>query len=135
MWREKYNSVNSKENPQKNKSSKYSSKFPSKTLILSQWFYCQLWTMFGHFICSKFKNIGYIQRQNRIVKTRKMKVKSIEPIIAMTMIKTIITKIMITIMVSNKIKSVQIKANQICIKGKAIFYWNAKITCCRCLSL
>ena len=41
-----------------------------------------------------------------------MKVKSIEPIIAMTMIKTIITKIMITIMVSNKIKSVQIKANQ-----------------------
>ena len=63
--------------------------------------------MFGHAICLKFKNIRYIQKQNRMVKTRKIKVKSIENeelIMAMTMTKTIITKIIITIMVRIRIK-------------------------------
>ena len=69
--------------------------------------------MFGHIICLEFKFIQYVQRSNRMVKTRKIKVKSIENeeiIMAMTMIKTIITKIIITIMmrmgiqIGNRIK-------------------------------
>ena len=69
------------------------------------------------------------------------------------MTKTIITKVIIItkmrmrIRIGNRIKnetlkkkkSVQVKAIHICLKGrnvqKAIFYWNAKITCCRWLSL
>ena len=89
-----------------------------------------------------------------MVKTRKIKVKSIENeeiIMAMTMTKTIITQIIITIMMKMRIKigkniktlkqnkSVQVKAIHICLKRvnaqKAIFYWNAKVTCCRCLYL
>ena len=63
--------------------------------------------MFGHVICLKFKNIRYIQRQNRMVKTRKTKVKSIENeeiVITMTMKKTLITKIIITIIMRMRIK-------------------------------
>ena len=80
-----------------------------------------------------------------MVKTRKIKVKSIEnEEIIMTMTKTIITKIIITIMMRMRIKigtckSIQVKATHISLKGrnvqKAIFYWSAKITCCRWLSL
>ena len=62
----------------------------------------------------------------------------------MTITKTIITKIIITIMMRMRIKigtckSIQVKATHISLKGrnvqKAIFYWSAKITCCRWLSL
>ena len=68
--------------------------------------------MFGHVICLNFKNIRYGQRQNGMVKTRKIKAKSIENeeiIMAMTMTKTIITKIIVTIMrmrinIGNRIK-------------------------------
>ena len=48
--------------------------------------------MFGHIICLKFKNIRYVQRQNRMVKS----IENEEIIITMT--KTIRTKIIITIM-------------------------------------
>ena len=60
-----------------------------------------------HNLFKIYKNIRYIQRQNRMVKTRKIKVKSIENeeiIMAMTMTKTIITKIIITIMMRMRIK-------------------------------
>ena len=63
--------------------------------------------MFGHIICLKFKNIRYLQRQNRMVKTRKINVKTIkneEIIMAITMTKTIITKIIITTMMRMRIK-------------------------------
>ena len=63
--------------------------------------------MFGHIICLKFKNIRYLQRQNRMVKTRKINVKTIkneEIIMAITMTKTIITKIIITIMMRMTIR-------------------------------
>ena len=52
--------------------------------------YCQLWTMFVHVICLKFKDNRYIQRSNRVIKTRKIKIKSIENeeiIMIMTMTK------------------------------------------------
>ena len=48
--------------------------------------------MIGHIICFKFKNIRYVQRQNRMVKS----IENEEIIITMT--KTIRTKIIITIM-------------------------------------
>ena len=51
--------------------------------------------MLGHVVCLKFKNAQYIQRYTRIVKSRKIKVKSIENeeiIMTMAMKKTIITK-------------------------------------------
>ena len=63
--------------------------------------------MFGHIICLEFKFIQYIQRSNRMVKTRKIKVKSIENeeiIMTMIMTKTIITQIIITIMMRVRIK-------------------------------
>ena len=61
--------------------------------------------MFGHIICLKFKNIRYVQRQNRMVKTRKIKVKSIEnEEIIIVMTKTIITKIIITTIMTMRIK-------------------------------
>ena len=63
--------------------------------------------MFTHVICLKFKNIQYIQRYNRMVKTTKRKIKSIENeeiIMAMAVTKTIITKIIITIMMKMRIK-------------------------------
>ena len=44
--------------------------------------------MFGYIICLKFKNIRYVQRQNRMLKS----IENEEIIIAMT--KTIITKMM-----------------------------------------
>ena len=62
--------------------------------------------MFSHVICLKFKNIQYIQRQNRMI-TRKIKVKSIEneeTIMAVTMTKTIITKIILIIMMRVRMK-------------------------------
>ena len=64
-----------------------------------------------------------------MVKTRKIKVKSIENeeiIMTMTITKTIISKIIKTIMMGMTIKSAQRKAIHICLKGrnvqKAIFY-------------
>ena len=54
--------------------------------------------MFGHIICLKFKNIRYVQRQNRMVKN----IENGEIIIAMT--KTIITKIIITTIMTMRIK-------------------------------
>ena len=61
--------------------------------------------MFGRIICLKFKNIRYVQRQNRMVKTRKIKVKSIEnEEIIIVMTKTIITKIIITTIMTMRIK-------------------------------
>ena len=47
-------------------------------MIQSQCLYCQLWTIFGHVICLKLKNIWYTQRQNRTIKTIQIKLKSIE---------------------------------------------------------
>ena len=85
-----------------------------------------------------------------MIKTKKIKAKRIENdeiIMAMTMTKTIITKVIIitkmrmNIRIGNRIKnetlkkkkSVQVKAIHICLKGrnvqKAMFYWNAKTTC------
>ena len=78
MTTAKYNSGTSKEDRQKNKLNQQCSKFSSKAQIKSQCLYCQHWTMFGHVICLKFKNIRYIQRQNRMIKTRKVKVESME---------------------------------------------------------
>ena len=46
--------------------------------------------MFVHVICLKFKDNRYIQRSNRVIKTRKIKIKSIENeeiIMIMTMTK------------------------------------------------
>ena len=61
--------------------------------------------MFGRIICLKFRNIRYVQRQNRMVKTRKIKVKSIEnEEIIIVMTKTIITKIIITTIMTMRIK-------------------------------
>ena len=61
--------------------------------------------MFGRIICLKFKNIRYVQRQNRMVKTRKIKVKSIEnEEIIIVMTKAIITKIIITTIMTMRIK-------------------------------
>ena len=67
--------------------------------------------MFNQVIRLRSKNIRYIQRQNRMIKTRKIKVKSIENeeiIMAMTMAKLIITtaimKIIIIIMMIMRIK-------------------------------
>ena len=54
--------------------------------------------MFGRIICLKFKNIRYVQRQNRMVKN----IENGEIIIAMT--KTIITKIIITTIMTMRIK-------------------------------
>ena len=54
--------------------------------------------MFGHIICLKFKNIRYVQRQNRMVKS----IENEEIIIAMT--KTIVTKIIITTIMTMRIK-------------------------------
>ena len=61
--------------------------------------------MFGRIICLKFKNIRYVQRQNRMVKTRKINVKSIEnEEIIIVMTKAIITKIIITTIMTMRIK-------------------------------
>ena len=67
--------------------------------------------MFNQVIRLRSKNIRYIQRQNRMIKTRKIKVKSIENeeiIMAMTIAKLIITtaimKIIIIIMMIMRIK-------------------------------
>ena len=54
--------------------------------------------MFGHIICLKFKNIRYVQRQNRMVKS----IENEEIIITMT--KTIRTKIIITTIMTMRIK-------------------------------
>ena len=54
--------------------------------------------MIGHIICFKFKNIRYVQRQNRMVKS----IENEEIIIAMT--KTIVTKIIITTIMTMRIK-------------------------------
>ena len=54
-----------------------------------------------------FKNVLYIQSQNRIVKTRKIKAKSIENkeiIMAMKITKAIITQIFVIIMMRMRIK-------------------------------
>ena len=54
-----------------------------------------------------FKNVLYIQSQNRIVKTRKIKTKSIENkeiIMAMTITKAIVTKKFVIIMMRMRIK-------------------------------
>ena len=62
---------------------------------------------FGHVICLKFKYIRYIEIYNRMVNTRKIKVKSIENeeiIMTMTMTKAVITKIIITITMRMRIK-------------------------------
>ena len=102
MSRAKHDSVTSKEDRQKNKLNKHFPKFPSKTLIQSQCLYCQLWTMFGHVIHLKFKNIPYIQRWKRIIKTRIIKLKSIENeeiIMAMAMTKIIITPALMKIII------------------------------------
>ena len=77
-----------------------------------KWQKCELlWTMFTQVIRLRSKNIRYIQRQNRMIKTRKIKVKSIENeeiIMAMTIAKLIITtaimKIIIIIMMIMRIK-------------------------------
>ena len=54
--------------------------------------------MFGRIICLKFKNIRYVQRQNRMVKS----IENEEIIITMT--KTIRTKIIITAIMTMRIK-------------------------------
>ena len=74
--------------------------------------------MFGHAICLKFKDIRYIQRWNRMIKTKKIKAKRIENdeiIMAMTITKTIITKVIIItkmrmrIRIGNRIKNETLK--------------------------
>ena len=95
----KCNGVTSKEDRQKNKFNKQCSKLPSMSLIQSQCLYCKLWTMFVHVICLKFQNI---RKKNRKIKV--ISIKNEEIIVATTMTKTIITKIIITIMMRIRIK-------------------------------
>ena len=115
MSSSKYNKVTSKENHENNNLKKHCSKFTSETLIWSQCLFCKLWKMFDCNTCLKFKNIQYIQRQNRMLKTRLTKVKSIEnEEIIMTVkrakikIATVIIKIIIMMIMRIKIDN-QIK--------------------------
>ena len=67
--------------------------------------------MFNQVIRLRSKNIRYIQRQNRMIKTRKIKVKSIENeeiIMAMTIAKLIITTAIMKIIIIMMIMRIKI---------------------------